>query len=136
MDTRFKILLIVARNDRHWEEIVGRAVARVGKSLEVIVDSKLDSIRSWSDYALIVVDAGFITDLLHIVANIRSSNTDTGIIVFSPAPQWKEAKDVILTGATDYELRSSKEQDIYLALKRNLDKFAIQQGDKTRGETL
>jgi len=128
-----KILLIVARSDRRWEEILRKAAIRVGKPVDVIADGELDSIESWSDYALVIVDASFIKDLIRAVTDIRSRNPDVCIVVFSPAPQWKEAKDVILAGAADYELKSSRGQDIYLTLNRNLAKIAV--GDTYRRET-
>lgn len=121
MDSR--ILIIDPGNDRRWVEVTRNAADKLGRGLEVVSGPESDSIALRRDYALVVLDASFVSDSPRTVAAICSRNPSVHLMVFSPAPQWQEAKEVILAGAADYELKSSREEHILLILKRNLDKL-------------
>jgi DNA-binding NtrC family response regulator len=115
-----KILLIEGTSDLHWVNILRRAISRLGKSLVTMGVAEIERKTSWKDFELIIFDAKIARGLPQIISQIRSQTPDARIIVFSSAPEWKEATEVMLAGALDYERKPLVEKDVLLILRKNL----------------
>lgn len=126
-----KILLIEGASDRRWINALRQATSKLEKSLEVIGLSDLERVMSWRNYALVLLDAGIPGDLSTIIRRIHSRSLDARIVVFSSAPGWKEAREVLLAGAIDYDRKSLREEDILSTLKRDLVHLLSQQIEET-----
>jgi DNA-binding NarL/FixJ family response regulator len=114
------IFLIETKSDWRWEELVRNAVTKLKRSVEIVSDKNISSSEYFNDSELVILDASYLGSLSTIISTIRSRNSNVRIIVFSPAPGWKEAKEVLLAGAVGYELKSSEEKDILRILEENL----------------
>jgi DNA-binding NtrC family response regulator len=115
-----KILLIAAGDDYRWIKIVTSAANKLTSSLDVIGSAELDSIVSWHDYWLVILDASYKTSLSKIIPAIHSIRNDLPVIVLSPAPKWQEAKEALSAGARDYGIKSSNSEDIFRIIKNNI----------------
>ncbi|HPO87484.1 MAG TPA: hypothetical protein PLN86_16720 [Candidatus Hydrogenedentes bacterium] len=115
-----KILLIGIKNDLRWEKIVRNAATKLNHSLDVVSNTELDSVKSWHDCELIILDSSDVSALPIMISSIRSRSFDIPIVVISPAPGWQEAKEALRAGAVDYQLKSSREKDILNIIKNNL----------------
>lgn len=114
-----KILLLDGRSDHYWLEALRRAVSALDKALEIVSETKMKHIL-WHDYDLVILDAGVCSDLPSTISWIRSQNSETRIAVFSPAPTWKQAREVMLAGAIDYARKLLDEEHILLTLRNDL----------------
>jgi DNA-binding NtrC family response regulator len=122
-----KILLIEGAVDFSWRNALKQALNEIGLSLVTMdVPEGLGTIP-WQDFALIIFDAKSTHKLPKIIKEIRSQNYNARIIVFSSAPEYKEATEVMLAGAMDYRPKSLREQDIVLVLKKNLSELPPRQ---------
>ena len=123
-----KVLLIESTVDLSWRNVLKQAINGLRLSL-VTMDALEDLGRAipWQDFALIIFDAKSTHNLPKMIKGIRLQNYNTRIIVFSSAPEWKEATKVMLAGAMDYERKSLREQDIVSVLKKNLSKLPPRQ---------
>ena len=117
-----KILLVGTKNDLRWEKIVRNAATKLKHSLDVVSNTEIDSVKSWHECELVILDSSDVSTLSIIISAIRSRSFDVPIVVISPAPGWQEAKEALKAGAVDYQLKSSREKDILNVLKNNLKK--------------
>jgi len=117
-----RILLIGTKNDLRWKKIVRNAAARLKRSLEVVANTEIDSVESWHECELVILDSSDVNTLSIIISAIRLQSFDGPIVVVSPAPGWQEAKEALQAGAVDYQPKSSREIDILIMLKNNLKK--------------
>jgi len=117
-----KILLIGTKNDLRWEKIVRNAATKLKRSLDVVSNNEIDSVKSWHECELVILDSSDVSTLSIIISAIHSRSFDVPIVVISPAPGWQEAKEALQAGAVDYQLKSSRAKDILNVLKNNLRK--------------
>jgi DNA-binding NtrC family response regulator len=115
-----KILLFEKCKDLHWHNAIEQAANSLGQSLETGIISELEYSLDRNDYSLIVFDATNICNLSQKIKQIHIRNPDARIIVFSSAPEWKEATEVMIAGAMDYQRKYLGEKYIYTIFKRNL----------------
>lgn len=100
-----KTLLLNGQVNQSWIAAVREAVGQLGSTLVVISYIRKGAI-AWSDYELIILDAGSISDLMQTIKHIHQASPRSRIAVFSSAPQYKQARDIILAGASYYESMS------------------------------
>jgi DNA-binding NtrC family response regulator len=118
-----KILLIDGRDTSYWLGALDRAVSTLDRTLEVFNASSAQPI-SWRDYDLIILDAGVIQDLRSTISQIRLRDPEARVVVFSPAPTWKQAREVMLAGAADYAGKSLDKSYVLSTLQKNLTRRA------------
>jgi DNA-binding NarL/FixJ family response regulator len=118
-----KILLLDGRDVSYWLEALQRAVSALDGALEIVGEASIQHI-SWHDYDLVILDASVFSDLPSTISWIRSQDPEARIVVFSPAPDWKQAREVMLTGAIDYAPKSLDREHILSTLKKNLARQA------------
>jgi DNA-binding NarL/FixJ family response regulator len=114
-----KILLLNGRDDHYWLEALQKAVSALDRALEIVSEAKMKYIL-WHDYDLVILKTDVISDLLSIISRIRSQDPEARIVVFSPAPGWKQAREVMLAGAMDYAPKSLDREDVLSTIKKNL----------------
>jgi DNA-binding response OmpR family regulator len=115
-----KVLISNGQDDYIWIGSLRRNVQALGESLKLVDLQSLQSLNKEDD--LIILDAAMIgdEDLISIVKSIRANASWAPIIAVSSAPNWKEARRVLLAGVSDY-------------IRKPYDKEAI--GDMLKGET-
>lgn len=96
-----KTLLLDDHSSQAWIESLRKAVANLNGELVVVNVMMKEKIR-WSDYDLVVLEAGSIHDLVATIEEIQKGSPHSQVVVFSPVPQYKQAVEVILAGAADY----------------------------------
>jgi DNA-binding response OmpR family regulator len=119
---KFKILLIGTKDDPRWEKIVRNAAVKLQYSLDVALSTEIESVKSWKECDLVILDSSGMNALSSVISSIRLQNFDGPIVVVSPAPGWQEAKEVLQAGAIDYHAKSSREKDMLIILKNHLIK--------------
>jgi DNA-binding NtrC family response regulator len=109
------ILLISHSSNHIWHNCLQRAAKPWG-----LIDTEqpgeifnLDLTK----YALIIIEAIAQEDMEIFIGRIRAANPDVKIVVFSAAPNWEEAKKVLLAGASEY-IKPSLDED---KLRRELE---------------
>jgi DNA-binding NtrC family response regulator len=120
---RTRILLVNGRSGRRWLESLQEAVSALGGTLETVDEGNTEAF-DWEGYDLVILDAGILNDLLEVLRRVRSAGAATRVVVFSPVPDWKQAREVMLGGAIDYACKSSEREPILSTLKENLKKKA------------
>ena len=118
-----RILLLDGRGGSHWLKTLQRAVSALDGALEVVNEASLQYVP-WHDYDLVILDASVFSDLPSTISWIRMQYPETRIVVFSPAPAWKQAREVMLAGAIDYTHKSLNREYILSTLKKNLARRA------------
>jgi DNA-binding NarL/FixJ family response regulator len=118
-----KILLLDGRGDHYWLEVLRCTVSALDRVLEVVGEAEMNHIQ-WYDYDLIILDTSVIGNLFSVISQIRSQDPQARIVIFSPVPTWKQARDIMLTGAIDYAPKSLEKENLLSTLKRNLVKRA------------
>jgi DNA-binding NtrC family response regulator len=109
MSKRF--LLVRGSPDMTWGNILSEALRTLGQldftSEELAIQEELD------DYALIIIEAGGITDVAMIVTSVHQRRPALPIVVVTSSPTWQRARRVFLAGAADY-IRKSLDPDTLL----------------------
>ena len=129
-----KVLLLDGRDASHWSRALDRAVSKLDGTLEVFDVSSARSV-SWQDYDLLILDAGAIQDLPSTISQIRLQDPEARVVVFSPAPTWKQAREVMLAGAADYARKSLDKAYILSTLQKNLARRAPSWQRPGQGQT-
>lgn len=114
-----KILLLGNRDDHYWLRILEEAISTLNGVLEIADEASVHTV-SWHDHDLVILDASVFGDLASTVRCIRSRNPEARVVVFSPAPTWKQAREVMLAGAKDYARKSLDRANILSTLEKNL----------------
>ena len=114
-----KSLLINGQADRQWSDILSRIIVEL--NFEINISDYSDNKKIiWEEYELIVLDASIFGDLVEIISQIRSKNNRACVIVFSSAPDWKQAREVLLAGAADYSRKTEEVKYLSSTIERNL----------------
>jgi DNA-binding response OmpR family regulator len=113
------VCFVNGQGDRQWVEALRQAVESLGKSFVPIDRAHLEN--KIQDCELIILDAGAIgDDLGTFVKDIRTSNAQARIVVVSSAPHWKEARQILLAGATDYVRKTNDSETMIDILLGNV----------------
>jgi hypothetical protein len=123
------VLLVNGQGGRQWAELLRRAASSVGLFLDYIDHQHIEGV-SFRDYELVVLDSGAISKPKTTVQMILSSNPLARIVVVSSSPHWKQAREVLLAGATDYVKLVDDEATIAGVLWDNLVKMSPTQRDE------
>jgi DNA-binding NtrC family response regulator len=119
-----KILLLDGQRDCLWLEALGEATSALDITLEIASRASMEHIP-WHDYDLIILDAGAISDVLSTISWIHAQDSGAGVVILSPAPTWKQAREVMLAGAVDYARKSLDRDYIIATLEKNLARWAL-----------
>ncbi len=122
-----KMIFADGQSDPHWIESLRRAALKLGKSFRVMDHSALLK-TTHLECELVILDADVSHDLVSIVKHIRSNAPRVRIVVVSSTPQWKQARSILLTGATDY-VRKADSEDAILNMLRGGDPEIRQVGE-------
>lgn len=116
-----KSLLVNGKSGQHWLKTLNRVMSLLERDLEIANVFDKEQIF-WRDYDLIILDASIVKDLVSTIKEICSQHAQARILVFSSAPDWKEARDVILAGAVDYTKKISDDKYVLLTIEKALAK--------------
>ncbi len=95
------VFFIIGQSDHQWVKNLRLIGHNLGKSSVLVSHENFPNI--YQDCELFILDTGAVADdLISIIKRIRSSNAKARIVVVSPAPHWKEARETLLAGASDY----------------------------------
>ncbi len=120
-----KVLFINGQSDRHWIESLEQTALCLGESLELADHQHLEGV-SFQNYALIIIDAGAVNNPISTVRHIRSCNSQVRIVMVSSTPHWKQARETLLAGATDYVRKVDGREAILDILRGSL--FRMREG--------
>jgi DNA-binding NarL/FixJ family response regulator len=114
-----QMLLVNGKSNRYWINLLRRAAFSLGFSLASIDYRHIEGV-SFQNYELIVLDLSVVVNPTVIIRLIHSHNPLARIIVVSSTPHWKQAKEALLAGATDYTKHVDDEAAILDTLQDNL----------------
>lgn len=119
--TALQILLVNGLADHIWIDLLRRVVSDMGKNL-VVIDH-----RDWRDamapdYDLILLDASSVADVVSTVRQILSAAPRSRLLVVTPTPHWRQAKEALLAGAIDYVRKVEDEGAIRAAIQTGLSR--------------
>ncbi len=97
-----KVLFVNGQSDRHWVETLRKAAHNLGKTLVFVSHKHVQ--EHIQNYELVILDSESIgkEDLTAVVQRVHTSYPEVRIVVISSSPHWKEARQTLLAGATDY----------------------------------
>ncbi|HLF29019.1 MAG TPA: hypothetical protein VJG32_22050 [Anaerolineae bacterium] len=121
--TTKRILLLDGRDGSYWMDTLRSAACTLDGAIEVVDEASLPDIH-WQDYDLVILNSSVSSDLPSTISWIRSQDPTAQIVVFSSAPAWKQAREVMLAGAIDYAHKSLNKEYILSTLERNLARQA------------
>jgi len=117
-----QVVFIDSQNDHHWIETLRQAVTELGRSLVFLDWRQMATLSCWN-YDLTILDASTDVDLISIIGCILTCNPLARIVVISSAPHWKQARETLLAGATDYVKKEDDRSAVLGVLERNLAKM-------------
>jgi DNA-binding NarL/FixJ family response regulator len=118
METK-DVLLLDGQSGQSWIKALKKIVSSLGYDLVISSVKNKDHIP-WPDFDLIIVDAGSISDLTATIKMILEKDPVAKIIVFTPTPKYKQAREVMLAGSADYIRKSHDERYLHEALTKIL----------------
>jgi DNA-binding NarL/FixJ family response regulator len=68
-------------------------------------------------YDAVILDAGAVSPVAAVVAEILNRNPSTEVYVITASPHWRVARDVLQAGATDYMPKSRLSEDLVASLR-------------------
>jgi DNA-binding NtrC family response regulator len=116
-----KTLLLSGSGDQTWEKHLRMAIEILNKELDVATEMAIDDLP-WSDYDLVILDAGAISNMTEIISQVRAHNMAARIILFSSSPTWKQAREAMQAGAMDYAPKVLQRDQILAVIRRGLTK--------------
>ena len=108
MNRRF---LLIGEKQALWSQRLDHVLARWGKLYTASAEEAIEAIQE-NDYGLIVIDAGIIEDPASLVSHLNAKQPNASLIVASASPTWRQAKEVLRAGATDYIRKSLDEKEL------------------------
>lgn len=114
-----KILLLDGHDDLRWLSVLQDVVSTLPGSVELGSVTDIQDVR-WSDYDLVLLDAGACSDLVSAIGAIHAQDPSARVVVLSAAPTWKEARELMPAGAVDYARKSLDREDLLATLRRSL----------------
>ncbi|HEV7683906.1 MAG TPA: hypothetical protein VGO68_17380 [Pyrinomonadaceae bacterium] len=115
--------LLVGSSRQGWRNILKDAVKPLGE-LDVCRESETFAQVEKAKYTVVIVDAGEVSHLEELVFRLRGQMPLLRIIVVSAAPTWQLARQVFLSGATDYILKYADKRKLSAFLIDILDQAA------------
>lgn len=109
MGNRDRFLYVSNVQDDTWSRTLKRTLAPLG-GLQTCAETELASFISGT-YRLILVDAASVADLVKLIAWIQARQPRAGILVATATPTWKQARQVLSAGATDYVRKVADEKE-------------------------
>jgi DNA-binding NarL/FixJ family response regulator len=68
-------------------------------------------------YEAVILDAGSVSPVAAVVAEIQNRSPSTEVYVITASPHWRVARDVLQAGATDYMPKSRLSEDLVASLR-------------------
>jgi hypothetical protein len=116
-----KVLLVNDKGVRYWTDLLRQAVLKLGGTL-TLLDQRDVKDKAWGGFDLIILDASIVDDLTLTIQAIRSSDRLARIVVVSPTPHWKQARETLLIGGTDYVQKVDDEAELLGLLQDSLSR--------------
>jgi DNA-binding NtrC family response regulator len=122
------VVLVSDRSDCNWVEALGQATSSLGKSM-MLTDHQCLGSLSLEGCKLVIIDTGAkAVDVISAVQCIRSKDQYLRIVVVSSTPHWKQARDALLAGATDYRRKTDDSEDILEILRGGSPRATVERG--------
>lgn len=116
--------------DEYWLENLSRRLASYGplKSTTENDIERLDQLGC--RLRMVIVDSGYMTNVIDVVARIRKTLPSVKILVVSASPVWKEVRQVIYAGADDYCQKTLDGNGILEHVERLVGKYPKRGGNE------
>ena len=75
-----------------------------------------------TNYRMIIIDAGAVAEVSSLITQLRGAAPSVPIVVATASPTWQSAKEVFLTGASDYIRKSLDATALRATLQEILSK--------------
>lgn len=111
-------LLLDGLSTKTWIDTLEEVLRQYGSELHVHTVIQKTRVV-WDRYHLVLLDAGAVHDIVDLVCWVRKQAPRAYLVVISPDPRWKQAREVMLAGASDYIRRSGDRA----YLSRSFDRF-------------
>jgi DNA-binding response OmpR family regulator len=114
-----KFLLIGQNINPVWLDCLKLALQQWG---EVQIVAPLDIFHhNMQNYGLILIEANASADMELYIARVKGIAPGAKIVIFSAAPNWEEAKRVLLAGASDYIKQTLNEKKLRKEIEPLID---------------
>jgi DNA-binding NarL/FixJ family response regulator len=114
-----EVLLLNGQSGRYWIDLLQRAVRNLGGTL-IVLDWRDARPEAWAGHDLIILDASVVGDLASTIRTIRAFDPLVRIVVVSPTPHWKQARETLVAGGTDYVKKAEDETELVGILRESL----------------
>lgn len=121
-----RMLLIKGQNDNEWFGTLARAASDLENSVTRIDQTQVDNNLRIQNYEMAILDANTLSDPASIVNLIRSCAPQVRIVVVASTPHWKQARELLLRGATDYVRKVDDRDAIKHMLQKNLSRIPLE----------
>jgi DNA-binding NarL/FixJ family response regulator len=115
-----QIALVSGQDNQAWYKDLKDAVLPLGGVIEIINILTITK-TDWGIFDLVFLDLATIQDPIETISQIQDNDPNIKIIVFSPVPRWKQAREMMHAGVTDYLIRSGEKDYLQTALKPRFD---------------
>jgi DNA-binding response OmpR family regulator len=108
---KHRFLLIGYKPDEQWPLLLQEALTPLGK-LRIIQENEVMRIVSHTNYDLIIIDAGVVSEITLLLSRLRASRPKCRVLVVTASPSWQAAREALKAGAIDYVNRSFDINDL------------------------
>ena len=109
-----EFLLITGLQEDIWGPCMVEALSSLGEVQVACEVEALECVKR-ADYALVIVDTTFATNMTCLVSELRKVRPQLRIVVATASPTWKRAREAFQVGAIDY-IRKSLDKDEILSI--------------------
>lgn len=121
MSKKPTFLLVSNTSDDYWYQILEEALSPLG-SIQICQEQEILILVLKHRFALIIIDATYVSDASNLVFRIRVRQPEARIVVATASPTWKQARKAFYSGAVDYMRKLTDKKEIFSTLRAVLEK--------------
>ncbi|CAN5417120.1 hypothetical protein BH10CHL1_BH10CHL1_48070 [soil metagenome] len=118
-----QFLLITQEIHTRWPATLQTVLADIG-TLEIMCENTASQ-ATLQNYAIIMIDAGTISDEVALVTRLITTCPQACVIVATASPTWTRARDALKAGATDYILKSIKGNELRAKFQKIMEMLQL-----------
>lgn len=114
-----RVMLITEQPEDLWCQIVSRVLS-LKACVECVAESRAPELLRLHEYNLAILDSTSISAVSDLIKLLLHSQAGVPVVVMAASPNWREARDAFVAGASDYLSKTYNERELYTILNHLL----------------
>jgi DNA-binding NarL/FixJ family response regulator len=116
-----KSFLLIGSSTSRWPTVLEKALLPLGTLITAKEEEAVGKVVS-DCYDIAIIDARCVTDVRQMISRLRARRPETRVVVATLSTDWREAREVLRAGASDYILQAEDEKKLRSKIKEILDR--------------